>query len=155
SDAIACALVYRISLDRTQSRDRAMLIAAAFAWCPISILLSSHHGNFDPLYAMLSLAALYIIDRHGRWFLGGLLLGAAINVKLIPVLLIPVMAAMCRSWRQLLYLAAGLALMAIPFVPVLIFAPAAFMRNVLHYHSIIDNWGVILFLREASRRPEF
>src|SRR5688572_14150946 len=92
ADAIVCALLWKIWIHRNGNARHAAIVVAAYAWCPIAMLLAAHHGNFDPLYAMLCLLAAYVIDRHRAWFIGGLILGAAINVKLIPVLLVPVLA---------------------------------------------------------------
>jgi hypothetical protein len=134
---------------------RAATVVAAYAWCPLAILLGAHHGNFDPLYAMLCLLAVYVIDHRRAWFVGGLILGAAINVKLIPVLLVPVVAATCVDVRQLARFAGGLAVASIPFALMLLFARSVLVRNVIQYQSFMDYWGVNEFLKEAARQPRF
>ncbi|MBC8105201.1 MAG: DUF2029 domain-containing protein [Anaerolineae bacterium] len=154
-DAMVCVLLWKIWLHRTCDRMRAAIVVAAYAWCPIAILLGAHHGNVDPIYAMLCLLAAYVIDRHRAWFLGGLVLGAAINVKLIPVLLVPVLAALCRDRRELQRLIAALAIMSIPFLAMLAIERSIFVRNVIQYQSFTDYWGINLFLKEASRQPRF
>ncbi|CAN5650138.1 hypothetical protein BH09PLA1_BH09PLA1_13520 [soil metagenome] len=155
ADAIVCALLYRIWLKRSTGPLKASLAAAAFAWCPIAILLSAYHGNTDPVYAMLCLVAAYAIQQRRSFFLAGLALGAAINVKFIPVLFVPVLAALCRDWRQLARFTAGLAIMSIPFWPLLIWQRGALARNVIGYGSTIDYWGVQQFFMESARMPRF
>lgn len=155
SDCVVCVLLWKSWLHRTGNRMRAAIVVAAYACCPIAILLSAHHGNFDPIYAMLCLLAAYVIDRHRAWFLGGLVLGAAINVKLIPVLLVPVLAALCRDRKELLRFLAALTMTSIPFLAMLAIERSVFVRNVLNYQSFIDYWGINLFLKEASRQPRF
>lgn len=155
SDAIVCLLLWKIWLRRTGDRRRAAIVVAAYAWCPIAILLSAHHGNFDPIYAMLCLLAAYALDRHRAWFVGGLILGAAINVKLIPVLLVPVMAATCADRKHLARFGAGLAIMSVPFLAMLVVERSVFVRNVIQYQSFTDYWGINLFLKEAARQPRF
>src|ERR1019366_9339248 len=60
--------------------------SAAYAWLPAAILVSGFHGNTDCLHAAFVLVAVIAFDRQ-RYFLAGLLLAAALNVKLIPLLL--------------------------------------------------------------------
>ena len=93
-----------------------MAIAAVYAWSPLAILLSAHHGNHDPVYAMLALLAVYLIDRHNAWLLAGLVLGAAINVKVISAALIPVIAAIAPDLRRLTPFAARSAADVAPFL---------------------------------------
>jgi hypothetical protein len=71
----------------------------------------------------------------------------AINVKLIPVLLVAPMMLASRSRRELLLFAAGLAVMALPFLPPLLMEPA-FARDVLAYKSQPDPWGILFVLRQ-------
>src|SRR5205814_9830382 len=104
ADAVTCWLLWRIWHPRAGAI-WAAAAAAIYAWNPVAILISAHHCNTDSIYAMLCLAAVYVIESRrgsvGAWFWGGLLLGAAINVKLIPVLLIPPLVILCRDLHQL------------------------------------------------------
>src|SRR5664280_1453219 len=61
---------------------------AVYAWLPAAILVSSFHGNTDCLYAALVLLAAIAFDKE-RYFLSGLLWSASLNVKLLPLFLIP------------------------------------------------------------------
>src|SRR5438067_1706322 len=79
ADTITCLLLWRID------RRAGPWIAAAFAWNLDSILVTGHHCNTDSIYATLCLASDYLVEGRGAHFLSGLALGAAINVKLIPV----------------------------------------------------------------------
>jgi hypothetical protein len=132
-----------------QARGRATLAVAIFALSPTAILLSAYHGNTDSLAACLCLWAGLLFDR-GALFRSGLALGAAINVKLIPVLLIAVFACQARTWRDLRRFAGGLALAALPFVPLLLILRGRFVANVVAYKSIPNHWGLIALL-EAGR----
>jgi Gpi18-like mannosyltransferase len=92
ADAVACWLLHQI-VARRAGTISGWVSAGVYAIAPISILITAHHCNTEPLYVMLALAAALATDR-GRPLLAGLLLGAAINVKLVPVLLIPTFVAM-------------------------------------------------------------
>ncbi|MDB5289346.1 MAG: hypothetical protein JWL69_587, partial [Phycisphaerales bacterium] len=81
---------------------------------------------------------------------GGLALAAAINVKLVPVLLILPLAMSFRRWGDLMRFAIGVALGVLPFVPILLLAGRSFAANALAYKSRVDLWGVNYFLLQAA-----
>lgn len=145
-DALSIWLLGRIWLERgDRSRARGAMLAMALS--PIAILISGYHCNTDNLFAFLSLLAMYWLGMRQRFFLGGLALGAAINVKLIPILLIPVAFAMCRNWRQVMCVLVGLAIWVLPFVPLVIWAWDGVRAHMLTYVPVVGRWGVpyILF----------
>jgi len=148
ADAMTCALLWKIGLPRVGP-----WIAAIFAWDLNSILVSAHHCNTDSIYVMLCLASVYLIESRGAHLLGGLLLGAAINVKLIPVVLLIPMFALCRDRKSLMRFSAGLAIGSISFWPVLILAGRDYGLHALGYASFVDNWGIELFLQKLARSP--
>jgi hypothetical protein len=122
---------------------------------PIDIIISGYHCNNDNLYAFLSLLAMYLIGMRQSFFLGGLALGAAINVKLIPLLLIPIAFALCRSWRQVIHLFLGLAICVIPFLPLILLAWDAVKLNMLSYVPVISRWGIAYILFNLWEHDHF
>lgn len=152
ADLLSALLVRKVALARGATPRAALAMAAMYAWNPCAILISGYHGNTDAIYAMLSLLSLYLLADRSKPLLAGLALGAAINIKLIPVLLIPALTLTARSRRELFLLIAGLAVMAVPFLPPLMMEPA-FARNVLAYRSQMDNWGIPALLALASGQP--
>jgi hypothetical protein len=149
ADFASAMIIRRIALAHGASPRAALAMAAAYAWNPCAILVSGYHGNTDAIYAMLSLLAVYLLQDRAKPLLGGLALGLAINIKLIPVLLIAPLALAARSRRELLLFIAGLSVMALPYLPPLLTEPA-FARNVLAYKSQPDPWGILFLLREAD-----
>lgn len=141
-------LLRQIVLARGGTARAALAVAAMYAWNPCALLISGYHFNTDPIVAMLSLLAVHLLQDRGRPLLGGLALGLAINVKLIPILLIPPLLLSSTSWRPAIRFVIGLAIMAVPYVPFLILEPA-FARNVLGYKSSPDPWGILFLLRKA------
>jgi hypothetical protein len=152
ADAAAALLLGRIALDRGLGARAAKLVTAGYAFNLCGILVSGYHCNTDPAYAMLSLLACYLLQDRGRPLLAGLALGLAVNVKLIPGLLVLPLCLAARSWREVLRFGAGLAVMGLPFVPPLLLEPA-FARNVLAYRSQIDNWGIPYLLAQLRGSP--
>jgi hypothetical protein len=152
-DALSVWLLARIWMRRGDAH-RAALASIAMALSPIAILISGYHCNTDNLYAFLSLLAMYLITERQAFFLAGLALGAAINVKLIPVILIPGTYSLCRSWRDASHLTLGLAIWTLPFMPLLIAAPDAVRNNMLNYAPPVSEWGIAMILHELWADPQ-
>lgn len=158
ADGLVCWLLYRIWRQRAGTRF-AWTVAGGWAWALGPILISSYHGNTDSIYAALSLAAVWLLMTVPRRPLAaGLVLGAAINVKLIPVLLIPAFVLHLMSRRELTRFAAGLIVCAIPFVPALywdwfVAEQPAFTRNVLKYTPMPNAWGFAVPLTVGQDYP--
>jgi hypothetical protein len=137
-----------------QKDGRATAAAALWAGSLVAVLASAYHCNTDSLCACLCLVAAVAWDR-GRYLGAGLALGAALNVKLIPAPLVLVLALQARDRRALARYAGGLALAALPFVPVLCLVPRAFFRNAIAYNSLANPWGLVAFLEAARETPRF
>jgi hypothetical protein len=150
SDVVTAGLLASI----WRARGKATAAVALYAASLVAILASAYHCNTDSMAACLCLLAALCWDR-GRWLAAGLALGAALNVKLIPAPLVLVLALQARSGRALARYAAGLAVAALPFLPVLLLVPRAFFRNAIAYNSLASPWGVVAFLQAAGETPRF
>ncbi len=133
--------------------ERAWKVVAAYSLGLCSILVSAFHGNTDAVYAMLVLLSAFLFA-GGRPGAAGLALAMSINVKLIPVFVIPAFLAACRDWKTFTRFFAGLAAGVLPFVPLLVLIPAQFAKNVLSYTPNLEHWGVVgmLLLSSETRR---
>lgn len=127
---------------------KAAKVVTLFSINLVSILVSSYHGNTDCLCAMLCLACAYALSQTS-WAWAGLALGAAINVKLVPLMLIPVFVLTLPSRQALFRFVLPLILGALPFLPVMFSAWPEFRRNALDYNSLPFNWGIPLIWQEA------
>lgn len=123
---------------------------AAYGISPTLIMVSGFHGNTDCAYAGLALLSFYLLCERNAPLLSGLALAAALNVKIMPVLLIPPLLAQCRSWRQVLLFSAGAAAAIVPFLPYLVATPYAMYRNMVSYNSLQMEWGLLAFLNYAN-----
>ena len=121
-----------------------------YAINPANVLVSAYHGNTDCMCALACLASVYFATRE-RPELSGLSLGAALNVKLIPIALI-VPLALSFSGKRILRFSLALGLCALPFVPVVLEAWPAFQRNALQYNSSSAPWGLGLFAAALDGR---
>jgi hypothetical protein len=125
---------------------------AVYACLPAPILVSGFHGNTDCLCAALVLVAAIAFDRKS-YLLSGILWAAALNVKLMPLALIPLLFLGAPTRKAFLQIAAGLALGLTPFVPVALVAGKAMYTGMVRYNSIPDGWGLTaLFTQMASLR---
>jgi len=137
---------------RRRSAQYAAVAAALFWWSPASILVSAYHGNTDSLCVALALAALLAADNQ-RPLLAGLALAASINVKLIPVLLIPVLYSCTGRWRSAARLTVGLSFGVLPFIPYALWHWQGFAAHVLSYRSYPGHWGVTYILSVLNTTP--
>ena len=71
ADAVTCLLLWKI-LQLRQGIRFASIAVCLFAWSPCSILLTGHHCNTDPIYVMLCLLCVWLVEDRGFDFLGGL-----------------------------------------------------------------------------------
>lgn len=111
-----------------------------FALSPVDVLVSAYHGNTDCVCAAFSLGSVLFADLDMPW-LSGFALGAAMNVKLIPVGLIAPLFLSLKP-RQMWKFAAALVLCMLPFVPIFLGPWSAFRHNAIDYNSSIARWGV-------------
>jgi Glycosyltransferase family 87 len=126
---------------------------AVFSCNPVSIAVSAFHGNTDSLCAVLALFAA-LLHTRGRFAAAGVALAAAVNVKVIALLLIPGFFLLAVVPRDALRFAFGVALGSLPFVVALLNIPDTFYRNVFAYGSQVDAWGFNAWaLRSQSTYP--
>lgn len=152
AEGITSYLLWRIW--KGSGRLWAATAVAAFGWNLDSILVSGFHGSTDSLCAMLCLASATAIQR-GRFFLGGLALAGALNVKLVPLVLVPALLTQAPTWRQCFRFLLALALGALPFLPFLVSSGTGFYAHAIAYNSNPDNWGIGFFLNSALQNPRF
>jgi uncharacterized membrane protein len=115
---------------------------AIFAMSPVSFMVSGFHGNVDSLLVFfLLLAACTVVD--GNPWAGGIFLGLACNVKVVPIILVPIFLSHWwhrrRLWPFAISLAAAIAL---GWGPGLWFTPGPFVHNVLSYSGYWGEWGI-------------
>ena len=149
--AIAAALGWVAGRDRRPS----LALTAAYALSPLGVLISAYHGNTDCAATALALAAALLLTR-GFPAAAGLALAAAMNVKLIPILLLPALLLQCRDTRAAGRFAAALALGLLPFLPFVAAQPLAFYQATLGRGSELNLWGLTAFFYaglEATASP--
>ena len=148
ADVISAVLVFEI-LRRRGSLLRSTFSGIAVAASPVLFLISGYHGNTDPLLMMLVLLGCFLIIDKRMALLGGVALGLAIGVKLVPIVVLPTIAVyLVRHQRDLLVRAAASfgVTFAVTWGPAILREWDGLKRNVLGYAGINDRpWGLVRF----------
>jgi hypothetical protein len=147
ADVLSGYLIYRIWERRS---GRGLLALTAFAFCLDSILVTGYHGNTDSaVIACLLLAACMCDERS--FLAAGVALGLSLNIKVIPILCVPLLAARAESRRDLLRFAGGLAIPCLPFLYFAVTAGPLLWRKVFAYNSVANHWGLYALLDLTTR----
>jgi hypothetical protein len=151
ADGITGVLLFLL-IDRYGGRQTAVPAAMTFMLSPVAVIVSGFHGNTDPVFVMLALAAFYqekVRRRHGA---SGVLLALAISVKIVPVVLLPLFVLRLVSGGargRTRFIAGGALVFAVLWLPVLVSRPEQFVENVVLYSgSNLGLWGapVLVFM---------
>ncbi|MCL4385685.1 MAG: glycosyltransferase 87 family protein [Cyanobacteria bacterium] len=153
SDFLITALLLKIL---KKNKDKLVWKKAAnYSLSIIAILISAYHGNTDSFIAFFLLLSAYLIENNNPFF-AGLSLAISINVKIIPIILIPLLLTYYKNKKNDLYrFVYGLSLGAIPLLTVIFLYPKSFFNNVVMYNSNVENWGINLFLLDAFKTSNF
>ena len=127
---------------------------ALFALSPVSLMVSGFHGNTDPVMVMFLVLASFMCLRN-KPALSGLFLALSCQIKIVPLLFVPIFFFFWYDRgigaRFLLPLALGLLL---SWSEALLKFPALFIKNVLSYSGFWGIWGITYWLR-LTGLPEF
>jgi len=111
-----------------------------FALSPALILVSGFHGNTDSAVMFFLLLAVWRGERDVQ---SGALFGAAMCVKILPIVVLPVFFFARRDWRRrIVFLASAAAVIVLAWSPYLFRNPADIYRQVAGYSSIYGHWGL-------------
>lgn len=137
ADFLSAILIYKYLIKTKVRPTQASLWTALFILNPISTITSASHGQLDPIFTLLVLLAVILINSQ---YLSSLLLGLAITIKPAPVLLIPLFAAFGKNRLQkraknLLLMIAPLAITLTPF---LLQDPLKAINRIAKHSGIFD-----------------
>jgi 4-amino-4-deoxy-L-arabinose transferase-like glycosyltransferase len=122
-------------------RRTAIWCAALYAVNPVSILVSSFHGNIMPLVVLLMLASylLFRADPDRNLTVSGLLLGLAVGWRSFPILLLPFfLTSIETSAKKIRFVACAVAPAAVAMIPFAWVDARSMLREVLSY----SGWGI-------------
>ena len=145
ADIVTVLLVFELVRSR-RSLNEATVAAVLVACSPVLIIVSGYHGNTDPVFLMFAFLSFYLLLNDRSAFVAGLAFAAAISVKIVPIVALPVLllvAARSGRRRLLLFLAGGAALMVVLWGPVLLHRWTPFERDVLGFKGYPGKWGIV------------
>ncbi len=131
-------------------KEKGGLRAFQYACTPIAILVSSVHGQMEPLCLLLALGAFLAIRSKltPRVVLAGVLIGLAISVKTWPVIFLPALLIALPSWRarlRLLLSSAAVGLVLLLTMPLTVGTPfrelPAVVAAMVGYSPAGGGWG--------------
>ncbi len=117
---------------------------------PVSLMVSGYHGNTDPIMVLfLVLAACQGARDRPIWC--GIFFALSCQIKIVPLLCLPVFLFFWRQRRSLISFVLPLLLTTLIFWSEALFHyPLTFLRNVFGYGSYWGLWGVTYWLRETG-----
>ena len=146
---IAVNITLYLAIFRQRQKD-AILWGALYAINPVSILITSFHGNITVIPTLFTFLA-YIVLLNGvqdNYRLSALLLGLAIGFRSYPILLLPffILIPDFSLTKKIKYAAYALVPTFLSFVPFLLLNPGAVAKEVLSYSGWADH-GFVAILR--------
>jgi len=125
-----------------------------FAASPIAVLVSGFHGNTDPILMFFVLLVLVLVEERRPAWLAGVALGMAMDVKVLPVLLLPaILLALDGSRRRIEFCVGAAATFLVASVPLLLEAPELVVTRVFGYRSQSGSWGLSLLTLLLGQTP--
>ena len=120
---------------------KAFLLAVLYTLNPVSILVSSFHGNIMSFVVLaMLLSYLYLsIDKDKNLTLSALLLGLAIGWRSFPILLLPFFLLELDSWKKrIIFFLYAMVPVGISVLPFLILDAGAMLKEMMGY----SGWGI-------------
>jgi hypothetical protein len=119
------------------------MVSCIFALSPILIMVSGFHGNTDPVFMFLILLALYAMIRKDSWFWAAVALGLAMNIKLVPIIMIPAFFFWIRQWRTRMgFLGIVFVMLTLGYGYHVAVMTHEMIRNVFMYSGLKNIWGI-------------
>lgn len=146
ADIITTILVYKLIRARRPAHE-ATLAAVMLALSPVLLVISGFHGNTDPIFVMFAVLSFYLLVTDRPAILAGVCFGAAVSLKLVPVVVLPVLllVALRSGVRRLAAFVAGAGVVfVLLWVPAILLNWGPFKQNVLEYagYGGRPRWGL-------------
>jgi hypothetical protein len=124
-------------------------VVLLFAFSLQNVLVSGYHGSLDGVCLSLLLLACSLLEskKNIRLILCGFCFGLALQVKLLPLILLPAFLIKGVKKHTLVFLALFVPPLLLTQLPTIYFLDKpGFFEAVFGYKSIPDYWGIHLFL---------
>jgi glycosyltransferase involved in cell wall biosynthesis len=141
ADVGSAVLLWKLA-SRCYGRGAALMGVSLFALSPVSIMISGFHGNTDPVFVFWILLGAYFLVSRGSWPAAALCIGLSINIKIVPIIIIPAFFFWIDTWSRRIgfLLVVGLVALA-GFGYHLWLSFYDLWRNIFSYSGIMGIWG--------------
>ncbi len=140
---VGSAILLRDLLRRVRAPGGNDVAAYLFAGAPLLIFLSGFHGNTDPVMLFFLILAVWLLSAKEIPWMAGMAFGMSCNIKVWPLILVPVFVLYASGFRRRLWFsAAALGTFLVASMPYALQAPELLIAHVLGYGSHFGHWGV-------------
>lgn len=116
---------------------------------PVSILVSGFHGNTDPVMIFFLVLAVYFLKTN-RFNWAAAAFGMAINIKVVPLLVVPAILAYIWSRKSarnvVLFVSIAAVVVLALSMPYILSNPPGIVKSTLEYRGLYGRWGISLVL---------
>jgi ALG3 protein len=124
-------------------------LSVLLALNPVSILVSGFHGNTDPVMIFFLVLAIYLL-KTDRFNWAAAAFGMAINIKIVPLLMVPAILIYIWSRRSaksmVLFVCIAAVVVLALSMPYILSNPLAILKATLGYRGLYGRWGISLVL---------
>jgi glycosyltransferase involved in cell wall biosynthesis len=142
ADVGSAVLLWKLA-SRCYGRGIALKGVALFALSPVLIMVSGFHGNTDPVFVFWILWGAYFLVCRGSWPAAALCIGLSLNIKIVPIIIIPAFFFWIDTWRRrmgFLLVVGAVALAGFSYHLWACFPDL--WRNIFAYGGIKGIWGL-------------
>jgi hypothetical protein len=154
ADIALTALIYKAVKDDGKPHETAGFFALLYALNPVSLLVTSYHGQFESITLLLLVLAWFFWHFGRRRRRSGIALGFAILNKTWPVVFLPVILMRLRERRERLaysLLAIGVPLLfMVAYLLIFSADPQPMLRRALTHRGVAGYWGPGAILAPAA-----
>ncbi len=143
ADFISAFVIYKFLVKTKVKPIKATFWSLAFLLNPISIIISSAHGQLDSVATLFVLLSIYLLTFYSTiktYFLSAFCLGLAITVKPNPVILIPLFLFFkkVKLSQRFNFLSIVVLVVGISLIPFLLQDPLQVLSKLLSYSGVYD-----------------
>lgn len=160
ADLIIIYFVFRLTFLLTKNNITSTLASLVYALNPVSLIITSLHGQFDSIPLAFILASIYyLIISNQNIILSAVSIGTAIAFKSWPVVFLPLILYQLREQKKRMFkiLIWSVLISFISLFPYLLITPQAVIENVFMYRGTRD-FGIsqiLFFLRNNHLYEDF
>lgn len=142
ADIVITLLLYKVLIRLNVKKVFASFWSLIFILNPISIIISSIHGQIDSFPSLLVLISIYLVflSNKPKFYLSALILGLSIAIKPNPLMLLPFFLIIDKTdlRQKLTFLLVSITPITLTFIPFISQNPQQILIKMLSYGGVHD-----------------